>query len=104
MIKENKLLKDFKLPSTSGKEFHLKKDLKQNLKDMGDSEISFQKMRTAIRQSSEFKNMENIIKRNVPFDASDTIPEIEDIVEFLAGYGANEFYNGDLAYKDEYDD
>ena len=29
MIKENKLLKDFKLPSTSGKEFHLKKDLKQ---------------------------------------------------------------------------
>ena len=31
MIKENKLLKDFKLPSTSGKEFHLKKDLKQNL-------------------------------------------------------------------------
>ena len=31
MIKENKLLKDFKLPSTSGSEFHLKKDLKQNL-------------------------------------------------------------------------
>ena len=31
MIKENKLLKDFKLPSTTGKEFHLKKDLKQNL-------------------------------------------------------------------------
>jgi peroxiredoxin Q/BCP len=31
MIKENKLLKDFKLPSTSGKEFHLKKDLKKNL-------------------------------------------------------------------------
>ena len=31
MIKENKLLKDFKLPSTGGKEFHLKKDLKQNL-------------------------------------------------------------------------
>jgi hypothetical protein len=72
------------------------KDLKQNLKDMGDSEISFQKMRTAIRQSSEFRDMENIIKRNVPFDASDTVPEIEDIVEFLAGYGANEFYNGDV--------
>ena len=31
MIKEKKLLKDFKLPSTNGKEFHLKKDLKQNL-------------------------------------------------------------------------
>ena len=31
MIKENKLLKDFKLPSTNGKIFHLKKDLKQNL-------------------------------------------------------------------------
>lgn len=53
-------------------------------------------MRTAIRQSSEFRDMENIIKRNVPFDASDTVPEIEDIVEFLAGYGANEFYNGDV--------
>ena len=31
MIKENKLLKDFKLPSTNGKYYHLKKDLKQNL-------------------------------------------------------------------------
>ena len=31
MIKEKKLIKDFKLPSTNGKEFHLKKDLKQNL-------------------------------------------------------------------------
>lgn len=31
MIKEKKILKDFKLPSTSGKEFHLNKDLKQNL-------------------------------------------------------------------------
>ena len=31
MIKENKLLKDFKLPSSNGKEFHLKKKLKQNL-------------------------------------------------------------------------
>ena len=31
MIREKKILKDFKLPSTSGKEFHLKKDLKQNL-------------------------------------------------------------------------
>lgn len=31
MIKENKLLKDFKLPSSNGKEFHLKKELKQNL-------------------------------------------------------------------------
>lgn len=72
------------------------KDLKQNLKDMGDSEISFQKMRTAIRQSSEFRDMENIIRRNVPFDSSDTIQEVEDVVEFLAGYGANEFYNGDV--------
>jgi len=71
-------------------------DLTKNLKDMGDSEISFQKMRTAIRQSSEFKKMENIIKRNVPFDSSDTVPEVEDIVEYLAAYGANEFYNGDV--------
>ena len=31
MIKENKLLKDFRLPSSNGKEFHLKKELKQNL-------------------------------------------------------------------------
>jgi len=53
-------------------------------------------MRTAIRQSSEFKDLENIIKRNVPFDPSDEIPIIEDVVEFLAGYGANEFLNGDV--------
>lgn len=31
MIKENKILKDFKLPSTSGKTFQLKKELKKNL-------------------------------------------------------------------------
>ena len=31
MIKENKILKDFKLPSTNGKDFHLKKELKKNL-------------------------------------------------------------------------
>ena len=31
MLKENKIIKDFKLPSTSGKEFHFKKALKQNL-------------------------------------------------------------------------
>ena len=31
MIKENKILKDFKLPSTNGKDFHLKKYLKKNL-------------------------------------------------------------------------
>ena len=71
-------------------------DLKNNLEDMGDENISFKKMRTAIRQSSEFKDLENIIKRNVPFDSSDTIQEIEDVVEYLAGYGANEFYNGDI--------
>lgn len=31
MLKENKIIKDFKLPSTSGKIFQLKKNLKQNL-------------------------------------------------------------------------
>ena len=31
MIKENKKLKDFKLPSTNGKNFQLKKELKKNL-------------------------------------------------------------------------
>ena len=31
MIKENKKLKDFKLPSTNGKDFQLKKELKKNL-------------------------------------------------------------------------
>lgn len=72
------------------------KDIKQNLKDMGDTDISFQKMRTAIRQTSDFKDIENVIRRNVPFDPSDEIPVIEDVVEFLAKYGANEFLNGDV--------
>ncbi len=31
MIKENKIIKDFKLPSTDGKIFHLKKELNKNL-------------------------------------------------------------------------
>ena len=31
MIKENKILKDFKLPSTNGKDFNLIKQLKKNL-------------------------------------------------------------------------
>ena len=31
MIKENKKIKDFKLASTTGKNFHLKKELKKNL-------------------------------------------------------------------------
>lgn len=72
------------------------KDIKQNLQDMGDTDISFQKMRTAIRQTSDFKDIENVIRRNVPFDPSDEIPVIEDVVEFLAKYGANEFLNGDV--------
>lgn len=72
------------------------KDIKQNLKDMGDTDISFQKMRTAIRQTSDFKDIENVIRRNVPFDPSDEIPVIEDVVEFLAKLGANEFLNGDV--------
>ena len=71
------------------------KDLTKSLKDMGDSEISFQKMRSLIRQDSNFKNLENMIKRNVPFDPSDEIPIIEDVVEFLAKYGSLEFTNGD---------
>ena len=75
---------------------NLVKDLTQNLKDMGDTDISFQKMRTAIRQNGEFKDLENIIRRNVPFDPSDEIPVIEDVVEFLAKYGSNEFLNGDV--------
>ena len=72
------------------------KDLTQNLKDMGDTDISFQKMRTAIRQNGEFKDFENIIRRNVPFDPSDEIGVIEDVIEFLAKYGSNEFLNGDV--------
>jgi hypothetical protein len=71
------------------------KDLKQDLKDRDDSEISFSKMRSLIRQDSNFKDLENIIRRNVPFDPSDEIPVIEDVVEFLAGYGSLEFTNGD---------
>ena len=70
-------------------------DLKKTLKDMDDSEISFAKMRSLIRQDSNFKDLENMIKRNVPFDPSDEIPIIEDVVEFLAGYGSLEFTNGD---------
>jgi len=71
------------------------KDLKKDLQDRDDREISFAKMRSLIRQDSKFKDLENIIKRNVPFDPSDEIPIIEDVVEFLAGYGSLEFTNGD---------
>ena len=71
-------------------------DIKQSLKDMGNTDETFDKMRVAIRQHPDFKDLENIIKRNVPFDPSDEIPIIADVIEFLAGYGSLEYTNGNV--------
>jgi hypothetical protein len=70
--------------------------LKNFLNDSDDTDVSFSKMRIAIRQSSDFKDIENIIRRNVPFDTGESSLEMENIVDFLALYGANEFYAGDV--------
>ena len=53
MIKENKLLKDFKLPSTNGKIFHLKKDLKQHSKNLKDEVVKI-KMTEALKSINKF--------------------------------------------------
>jgi hypothetical protein len=96
MISAGFATKEDKMKFLSLDDPEIVKNLTQNLKDMGDTDVSFQKMRTAIRQNGEFKDLENIIRRNVPFDPSDEIPIIEDVVEFLAKYGSNEFLNGDV--------
>jgi len=69
--------------------------LKKFLNDSDDSDVSFKKMRTAIRQNGDFKDIENIIRRNVPFDTGESSVEMENIIDFLAVYGANEFYAGE---------
>jgi len=69
--------------------------LKKFLNDSDDTDVSFKKMRTEIRSNSDFKDIENIIRRNVPFDTGESSVEMENIVDFLAIYGANEFYAGE---------
>jgi hypothetical protein len=71
------------------------KALKAFLYDSDDSVVSFKKMRTEIRNNSDFKDIENIIRGNVPFDTGESSVEMENIVDFLALYGANEFYAGE---------
>lgn len=70
--------------------------LKAFLNDSDDTDVSFKKMRTAIRTNGEFKDIENIIRANVPFDTGESSVEMENIVDFLALYGANEFYAGEV--------
>jgi len=69
--------------------------LKKFLNDSDDTDVSFNKMRVAIRQDGDFKDIESIIRRNVALDTGESITEMENIVEFLALYGANEFYAGE---------
>ena len=69
--------------------------LKKFLNDSDDTDVSFKKMRTEIRNNPDFKDIENIIRRNVPFDTGESSVEMENIVDFLAVYGANEFYAGE---------
>ena len=71
------------------------KALKAFLNDSDDTDVSFKKMRTAIRQNGDFKDIENIIRKNVPFDTGESSVEMENIIDFLAIYGANEFYAGE---------
>ena len=71
------------------------KALKAFLNDSDDTDVSFAKMRTAIRQDGDFKDIEDIIRRNVALDTGESVTEMENIVDFLALYGANEFYAGE---------
>ena len=69
--------------------------LKAFLNDSNDTDVSFKKMRAEIRDNGDFKDIENIIRANIPFDTGESSVEMENIVDFLALYGANEFYAGD---------
>jgi len=63
--------------------------------DMGGEGEKFTNMREAIRQDSDFKDLENVIRRNVMSDTGEVSPTMEGIVDFLSIYAANEFYAGD---------
>jgi len=69
--------------------------LKNYVNDMGGEGEKFTNMREAIRQDSDFKDLENVIRRNVMSDTGEVSPTMEGIVDFLSIYAANEFYAGD---------
>jgi len=59
------------------------------LTDQDDSDISLKKIRAAIVSESDFKDIDNIISRNTPFNNSKTLVKMDQIKETLSLYAAN---------------
>ena len=58
-----------------------------------DKEIKLKDIRLNIRNNGDFKDFENIIRQNVPFDTSKSSEKMDKLVELLAYYAANEMYS-----------
>ena len=59
------------------------------LTDQDDTDISLKKIRAAIVSESDFKDIDNIISRNTPFNNSKTLVKMDQIKETLSLYAAN---------------
>jgi hypothetical protein len=59
------------------------------LTDQDDPDISLKKIRAAIVSESDFKDIDNIISRNTPFNNSKTLVKMDQIKETLSLYAAN---------------
>jgi len=65
------------------------KAIKNHLTDLNDSDISLKKIRANIVSESDFKDIDNMISRNTPFDNSTTLIKMDQIKETLSLYAAN---------------
>ena len=63
-----------------------------------DKEIKLKDIRLNIRNNGDFKDFENIIRQNVPFDTSESSEKMDKLVELLSYYAVNEMYsNSDIS-------
>jgi len=63
-----------------------------------DQEIKLKDIRLNIRNNGDFKDFENIIRQNVPFDTSKSSEKMDKLVELLSYYAVNEMYsNSDIS-------
>tara|TARA_R100001377_G_scaffold40969_1_gene22969 strand:+ start:130 stop:3021 length:2892 start_codon:yes stop_codon:yes gene_type:complete len=59
------------------------------LTDQDDTDITLKKIRAAIVSEGDFKDIDNIISRNTPFNNSKTLVKMDQIKETLSLYAAN---------------
>jgi len=65
------------------------KAIESYLTERDDSDISLKKIRAAISSESDFKDIDNMISRNTPFNNSTTLVKMDQIKQTLSLYAAN---------------